>query len=284
MKKTSIIFALIIVYPFIAFAGQKYTIIKDGVNVRADSTISAKIVGLLQANDEIEVLGEKYDWCKIKLPKNLYCYIAKEFAKILTEDCAVEVNASDVNLRSGPSLESPIIGKAPMKAVFQLIEESNDWIKIQGYPYAWGWVNKRFLREITAEIIISKLCEPDMKKKESLQRELIEKGEKIIPLLEEQLETCGENTAYSIIAMLTQLGKNNPELSSHFLEKASNSPAKTASAYLDILQEITHPAGPKTSYFYLTQSGEIPPKEISNAVLALKNKTEQKQYSLKSIE
>ncbi len=279
MKKPAAILLLLVilfVYASKAFSFSVYTVTKDGINVRIDSTTSSASLGYLVKGETIEGIKSKFEWYKIKLPKRFYCYIAEDFIKKIGTN-RIKVIASKVNLRSTPSLESYIIGMAPKDALFYSIDKVDGWIKIRGYPYVYGWVHKKFLKEIDKKSYlvsfvkkaVSGLSEPNILKKQKNHAELIEKGEEIIPLLESYIPSSDKNTSYSLIWILTQLSRENPSIISHFLEKAKNSSLKTASIYLDILQDIINPEGKKRAYFYLQEKGKLKPEDIEKGVALL---------------
>lgn len=287
MKRFFLVFLLIIFFlspaPF-SFS-SKYIVIKKRVNVRVDSTITSFSLGYLLKGEIVEVIKEKYDWYKITLPPRFNCFIFKEFTEKIGAD-KIKVIASEVNLRSSPSLEAFIIGKSPKGAVFPLVEELDQWVKIQGYPYLNGWVHKKLLKKqddqqtlsLLVKEIMPKLSEPDIRKKEENHQKLVEKGEEIIPFLEEYIPDADANISYSIISILTQLGENNPSLVKDFLEKADTSSIRAASIYLDVAQNVIQPKNLRVGYFYLAQKGKLSLKEIKEArdqlQKAYKRKTE----------
>ncbi|MBN2482588.1 MAG: SH3 domain-containing protein [Candidatus Omnitrophica bacterium] len=122
-------------------------VLEDNINVRTDSTVTAQEVGTLQRNDEVEIIGEKYGWFKIRLPQDFTCYVSLEHVKRVGRD-KVEVLVFALNLRLYASLESPIIGKVREGTILTLLGTKGEWAKVVAYPYAWGWVHKRFIDEI----------------------------------------------------------------------------------------------------------------------------------------
>ncbi|MFH1504724.1 MAG: SH3 domain-containing protein, partial [Candidatus Omnitrophota bacterium] len=196
MKRALILLLLsasICAYPLTVFSSLEYTVIRDKINARVDSTVTSEALGFLAIGDKVEVIKESFGWYKIKLPQKFSCYVAEEFTQKI-ENNKIRIIASNVNLRSGPSLESCIIGRAPKEAEFPSVKSNGHWIKIEGYPYAQGWVHKKFLKQIkiTSEQlqaqkklgltlfikkIIPELFEADIKKKKEIHSRIIEKGE-----------------------------------------------------------------------------------------------------------
>lgn len=128
---------------------DQYEVLKDQINVREDSTTIAASLGYLNNGDVVTVVDEKYEWYKIILPQNFsYPYfVSAEFIKTIAETKG-EVTASYLNIRSNPSLNSPVIGKIEKGKIVSLIEKKDNWYTIEGYPYVKGWVHKKFLKKV----------------------------------------------------------------------------------------------------------------------------------------
>lgn len=280
MKKIFLIFALSVISVQFAYPAVKHQVTKDGINIRADSTISSDSLGFLNSGDIVEVIQDGAEWAKIILPKHFSCYAAGRYIKKYPGHKG-KVIASNLNLRNKPLPDAYVIGKAPEGAIFALQAENKNWVKIRPYPYVKGWVHKKFLskykkkRGTPAAVgeIVAKLSEPDMKKKGKYHQDLVEMGEKIMPLLESYLPIANINTAYSIILVLTQLGQTNPKLALHFLKKIDPDKAKISGIYLDIAQDIIQPKESRVAYFYQAENGHLSPDDIEKSRLSL-----QKEY------
>jgi uncharacterized protein YgiM (DUF1202 family) len=64
--------------------GKVGRVIKDSINVRAGSTLSALKIGILcelSQGEEVEILGEEQEYFKIKPPAKAYLYINKKFVE-----------------------------------------------------------------------------------------------------------------------------------------------------------------------------------------------------------
>ncbi|MCM8786741.1 MAG: SH3 domain-containing protein [Candidatus Omnitrophica bacterium] len=147
MKYILLLIIYLLISNFATYSKETYTAIKDDINIRLDSTPFSEVIGKLKKDDIVEAIEEKYDWYKIKLPKDFNCYVKSEFVKKIDKNKA-EVIASVLNLRSSPSMESFIIGKVKKGNILHIIEEGEGWIKVKGYPYARGWIHKQFLKKI----------------------------------------------------------------------------------------------------------------------------------------
>jgi uncharacterized protein YgiM (DUF1202 family) len=269
----NILYAFLAVTFFIipAFSDSNFIVINDKINVRIDSTVLSYSLGYLAKGEELEVVGEKYDWYRIRLPKEFICYVSKDFA-LETGSGYVKITGEKVNLRNEPSPESYIIGKAPKETLFPLVAKSNGWFKIQGYPYLEGWVHKSFLKrkeEIDLrsrlKMIMSSLSNSDIREKEHLHQVLIKEGEKVVPLLEEYIPAADINTCYSIISIFTQIGHDDPKLAFYFLKQIDAVSLKKSGIYLDTVQNIINPPGKKVAYFYLIQNDKFLPGDIEKA-------------------
>lgn len=60
-------------------------------------------------------------------------------------DFTVPNISSNLNIRSGPSMESPVIGKLPAQSFAYILEEENEWVKISTGSIKEGYVNATYL-------------------------------------------------------------------------------------------------------------------------------------------
>jgi hypothetical protein len=272
MRNILLTIPLALFYLPFSLGASTYIVIKDNINLRVDSRISAYSLGFLSENDEVEVTETKFGWHKIKLPGKFSCYVAKKYLERLSGQEG-RVLASKLNLRSQPDLEAQIIGVAKQGAVLSITGELEGWFKVVGYPYAYAWVHGKFLKEHDLETelasfvdsLIFKLSEPDIAKKKVFHGQLAAKGKQIIPLLEAHFSEANIPTSYSLISILTQVGKSSPEISLYFLEKVDPLKLKSASMYLDIAQGIIKQDRAKVAYFHLAQENNLTSREVAEA-------------------
>ncbi|MBP7088179.1 MAG: SH3 domain-containing protein [Candidatus Omnitrophica bacterium] len=263
----------------LAYPVEKYIVSEDKINVRVDSTIYSESLGYISKGKVVQVIKDKFDWNKIVLPPEFNCYISKKYTKKV-KDNIVRVTAPQVNLRNKPSLNSYIIGKAPQNREFYLLEENEEWVKIQGYPYTYGWVHKNFLNkadeitDLSASVDeIIKLSElNNLNNKSELIQPLLEKGEKIIPLLETYMMSTDENILRNIIFTLTKLAQKEPKLVFLFLEKIDPSSLKVSSIYLDVLTNMLNSSDTAINYVNLAKEEKLSSEDIKKTKEFLQQK------------
>jgi len=119
-------------------------VIEDNVNIRADSTTGASVLGTADYGEILRISREKYSWFKVNLPRRLSCYVASDFLR-KTEGKKAVVTASSLNMRQSPSEQSAIIGKIPGGGKVTVLRKQGQWTEIQAFPYAYGWIHSKFI-------------------------------------------------------------------------------------------------------------------------------------------
>ncbi|MBN3040594.1 MAG: SH3 domain-containing protein [Candidatus Omnitrophica bacterium] len=284
-----------------AYALTEYIVNEDDINIRSDSTVLSASLGKLYKDDWVTVVSQRYEWSKIILPKDTPAYVWAEYVS-RESDSTGKVSANALNIRNLPSLQSDVIGKIYQGDEVEILAEEGEWLKIKAFPNSFGWVHQKFLdkatktsnfkkeeskpvlklgeiRKIDEDIsltsfvanIIPRLSNPNIKKKEIYHKELAEKGELIIPLLESYLPTTDENTIYSIIDILSKLGEKNPVLVSYFLKKVEDSKPLLSGVYLDIIQNILQIKKIKIPFYQKAIEKNLLPEEINEAKQKFEN-------------
>ena len=132
--------------PRLCYPLDEAVVTKDRINARVDATAMAPSLGFLNRGEKVEIIDERFEWCKVILPKRFSAYAAAEFIKEIDTN-KVEVIASNLNLRDSPSMSSHVIGQAEKGTVFFFRKKKNDWFEVRGYPHIYGWINKNFLEK-----------------------------------------------------------------------------------------------------------------------------------------
>lgn len=147
----------------------KGEITSDNINVRCDSTVSSEAICKVNKGDLLEVVSEKYDWYKIKLPKNAPSFIKKELVSLIDEQNdikTVKVLKDNVNIRLRADETSAILGRVDKDEVINVAQEAGDWYKIEPVDNSFGWIYKKFIVKASAAPAT-----------EAVKKEASEKGE-----------------------------------------------------------------------------------------------------------
>jgi uncharacterized protein YgiM (DUF1202 family) len=126
---------------FIPFKGR---INAEDINIRSDSTVSSAVIVTLAKGEEVEVVGQLYDWYKVRLPKTSPSYIFKDLTEPLTENTVV-VSGEDVNVRLAPRESAPVLGRTNRGEVLTVLGAQGDWLRIKPINNSFGWVHKMFV-------------------------------------------------------------------------------------------------------------------------------------------
>lgn len=279
MKKILLITFLLLSVANYAYCELKLGVAKDKVHIRSDSTVMSASLGMLKKGEKVEIIGEKFEWYKIRVPRRFPCYASAEYLELLSKNKG-EVTASNLNLRNKPSLEALVIGEVEEGAILEVLSKQGDWLKVKGHPHVSGWIHNQFLEpyeikltkiakekkkeEDTLSGLIKQLNNPDIQKKKAIHEKLIEMGPKIIPALEAKLGSADTYTTYSIISILTKLGNDNPKLVKYFTTKIDENYPLKAGVYLDVIQDIVKPEK-KLAYYYLAKNNKLDADTIEKA-------------------
>lgn len=131
----------------------------------ADSTpLSEKLFELRQGTI-LKIIGEKYNWYKVKIPENLSGFV---YADYIDKNKSIS-KVEHLNIRLKPDLDSPVIGRISKgDHVKILFPQKGKWYEIQAFPYSYGWVSKEKIKIIPLEkrkIELIKKPSPPLKKK-----------------------------------------------------------------------------------------------------------------------
>ena len=129
--------------PTIPFQGE---IKSDEANVRADSTITSEVLCGLTRGEPVEVIGEAFEWYKIKLPKKAPSFIKKTLVAPI-DDKTIKVLKNNVNIRVGPSELTAIVGRANKDETLSVLASQGEWFKITPSQHSVGWINKKFVEK-----------------------------------------------------------------------------------------------------------------------------------------
>jgi uncharacterized protein YgiM (DUF1202 family) len=141
-------------YAETAFVG---TVRENNINVRSDASAASTIICTLVKGESVAVVLEKYDWCKIRLPKNTRVFVKRSFLDPIDEKTA-KANADKINIRLEANQSSVILGTLAINEIVEVISEKGDWLKIKPTANTFGWVHKTFLT--VEEVPVAKEATP----------------------------------------------------------------------------------------------------------------------------
>ncbi|MFE8703496.1 SH3 domain-containing protein [Cytobacillus sp. FJAT-54145] len=141
------------------------------LNVRNSPSLQGSIIGKLKKGEKVQILAEDKEWVKIQFT-NQEAWISSEF---LTGEESTEtpqketekkpstpqgiigkVTATSLNVRDSGSLSGKVIGTVKLGETYQIIEEVNNWAKIEFKTGTSGWIAGWFLDKQPPQKVPSK--------------------------------------------------------------------------------------------------------------------------------
>jgi N-acetylmuramoyl-L-alanine amidase len=140
------------------------TVTVDGLNIRSDAMLTASIIGRAQKGEKLEVISSTKDWVQINY-QGQNAWISAEFVQIDSSSSTIEdskespkpssskngivgtVTANALNIRSKPDLSGSIVGSVTKGKTFVILEEKNNWSKIEFSSKKYGWINTWYLEK-----------------------------------------------------------------------------------------------------------------------------------------
>lgn len=140
----------------------------DKINIRSDATISSKIICSVNRDDTLEVVQERYNWYKIRLPRNAPAYIRKDLVECISmgpESCrTAKIIKNRINIRLGPEETSPILGAVNKNEIINITRDAGNWYKIEPIANSFGWIHSKFVERMSE--VPAAIVEPDKEKVE----------------------------------------------------------------------------------------------------------------------
>jgi N-acetylmuramoyl-L-alanine amidase len=132
----------------------------DTLNVRKEPNTNSTAVGKLTKGMNVSVYSQQNNWYEIRF-SNQKAWVSSEFIAIQTvstketqekaENGVIgTVTASSLSVRKSSSLNSTISGTVKKGQSFTIVEEINNWVKIEYKPGSFGWVAGWYLEKDAA--------------------------------------------------------------------------------------------------------------------------------------
>ncbi|WP_283693124.1 SH3 domain-containing protein [Clostridium perfringens] len=146
--------------------------VSSSLNVRSSASTSSKVIGSLSGNTKVTIVGEEGAFYKIEY-KGSHGYVAKEYVKDVTENnnsnqgtqtpekpsnpestekTGIVNVSSSLNVRSGASTSSKVIGSLSGNTKVTIVGEEGAFYKIE-YKASHGYVAKEYIKDIKDEVV-----------------------------------------------------------------------------------------------------------------------------------
>ncbi|MDO4577523.1 MAG: SH3 domain-containing protein [Clostridium perfringens] len=146
--------------------------VSSSLNVRSGASTSSKVIGSLSRNTKVTIIGEEGAFYKIEY-KGSHGYVAKEYVKDVTESnnsnqgtqtpekpstpestekTGIVNVSSSLNVRSGASTSSKVIGSLSGNTKVTIVGEEGAFYKIE-YKGSHGYVAKEYIKDIKDEVV-----------------------------------------------------------------------------------------------------------------------------------
>ena len=144
--------------------------VSSSLNVRSGASTSSKVIGSLSGNSKVTIVGEEGAFYKIEY-KGSHGYVAKEYIKDITgsnnnsnqgttttpekpstpestQKTGIVNVSSSLNVRSGASTSSKVIGSLSGNSKVTIVGEEGAFYKIE-YKGSHGYVAKEYIKDVT---------------------------------------------------------------------------------------------------------------------------------------
>ncbi|WP_066257824.1 N-acetylmuramoyl-L-alanine amidase [Neobacillus drentensis] len=134
----------------------------DTLNIRQEPSTSSPVIGKLAHGTSVIIYSTQNNWLDVGFT-NLRGWVSSEFIDSQSSDAKPgstpkqkssitgTVTANSLSVRSGPSLNTPLLGSVSMGQSFTIVDEQNNWAKIEYKTGSFGWVAGWFLEKKTVK-------------------------------------------------------------------------------------------------------------------------------------
>jgi len=126
------------------------------INIRSDASTGSAVICKTTKKDIVAIISEKYDWLKIRLPKNACVYAKKSLFTNISGKTAIAAK-DKINVRLEPNEASMILGKISKDEVVNVKADKGDWLQIEPTFETYGWINKKFVDKLPEKPVETKI-------------------------------------------------------------------------------------------------------------------------------
>lgn len=132
----------------------------DTLNIRKEPTTTGAIVGKLTKGTSVTIISTKNNWAEVSY-LSVKGWVNKKYlssknevkekttAKKIANNIKGTVTASSLSVRAEPASNSKAVGTVSKGQSFSILEESNNWMKIEYQSGKFGWVAGWYLDQTT---------------------------------------------------------------------------------------------------------------------------------------
>jgi SH3-like domain-containing protein len=161
-------------------------IIENDVNIRAGQSASFDKVGRLAQKEKVIVVEKSYSWYKIRLPSHAVSYIHAKYVNPLGNNIG-EIIGDRLNIRAGPGVDHSPLGQLEKGALVRLLEQKDEWYRIEPVDQSYGWVMDKFVRFVSRDVppalVVQRPPDPSSQSPSSFPRELVQEPKEQIGIL-----------------------------------------------------------------------------------------------------
>lgn len=146
---TILVVFLLITFTTISFGEEmvKGVVVADSVNVRTEADINSTTIKKLNIGEDIKIMDSNADWFNIKLEDGTEGWIYGDLMIPVENDLTKKwiVTGENVNLREGPSLDSPTILQLQKNNELIVSEKTPQWYRVTLQNNTTGWISSQFV-------------------------------------------------------------------------------------------------------------------------------------------
>lgn len=151
------------------------TITTNSLNIRSEPSQGSALLGKFAKGDKVEIISQQNDWTEISY-NGASAWISSQYVQAQSSEAknskktkasggSGKITATSLNVRETPSLNGKNIGTVSQGQTFSIIEEQNNWAKIEYESGVYGWVAGWFLEKDGQESTQSSAEKPAAGKK-----------------------------------------------------------------------------------------------------------------------
>ncbi|MEH7273639.1 SH3 domain-containing protein [Neobacillus vireti] len=120
--------------------------VTDTLNMRKEPSATGTVIGKLAKGTSVSIYSKKNNWLEIKY-RDQKAWVSADYVQMGNQSQPSNTNAgsigtvtaSNLSVRSSSSLNAEIIGSVSKGQKFTILDEVNNWVKIEFQPGKIGW-------------------------------------------------------------------------------------------------------------------------------------------------